>query len=134
MSERKRRLVNVLHRHLANPVMRRVVGRMPGQALLETTGRKSGLARTTPIGGALTGDTFWLVSDHGKSSNYVRNIEADPRVRLQHNGIWRSGTAVLLPEDDARRRLRELPRLNSTMVRLLGTNLMTVRIDLDPPP
>lgn len=46
----------------------------------------------------------------------------------------RRGTAVVLPDDDAHRRLRGLPWFNSTMVRLLGTHLTTVRIDLDPAP
>ena len=31
-------------------------------ALLETTGRCTGLARHTPVGNGLDGDTFWLVA------------------------------------------------------------------------
>ncbi|WP_101468597.1 nitroreductase/quinone reductase family protein [Nocardia fluminea] len=108
----------------------RATGRPP--PLLETTGRRTGLARRTPIGGRRVGDSFWLVSDHGTASPYVLNIVANPRVRLRVGARWHTGTAHPLPADDSRARLRELPRFNSMMVRALGTNLLTIRIDLDP--
>lgn len=110
-----------------NPLMRMV----PTQTLLETTGRKSGQPRRTPLGGRLIGNQFWLVSEFGDRSQYVRNIQANPRVRLRLHGKWRSGTAHLMPDDDPHERLRSLPRLTSFGVRTAGTNLLTVRIDLD---
>ena len=121
------RLTTTLQKWVANPVARLV----PSQTLLETTGRKSGEPRRTPLGGRLIGNQFWLVSEFGDRSQYVRNIQADPRVRIRLHGRWRSGTAYLLPDDDPRARLRSLPRLNSFGVRTAGTNLLTVRIDLD---
>nr|WP_246011215.1 nitroreductase/quinone reductase family protein [Nocardia mexicana] len=111
--------------------MRRLVGHLPGQALLETIGRRSGGPRRTPIGGRVVDGSFWMVSDHGFASDYVRNIEANPRVRLQIRSRWYSGTAHLLPEDDALARLRRLPKFNSWNVRILGTDLLTIRVDLD---
>ena len=39
-------------------------------------------------------------------------------------------TATLLPDDDARARLAQLPQMNSAAVRAVGTDLLTVRIDL----
>jgi deazaflavin-dependent oxidoreductase (nitroreductase family) len=75
------------------------------------------------------GKSFWFVSEMGYASQYVKNIQADPHVRVRIRGKWRSGTAVLLPQDDAKARLRELPRLNSSVVQLLGTSLLTVRVD-----
>ena len=123
----RQRIVNLVQRHIANPVMRSV----PIQTLLETTGRKSGQPRRTPIGGRLAGNEFWLVSEFGDRSQYVRNIEANPRVRVRVRGRWHSGTATLLPEDDARARLAELPRMNSAAVRAMGDNLLTIRVDLD---
>lgn len=121
------RLTTTFQKWVANPVARLV----PSQTLLETTGRKSGEPRRTPLGGRLIGNQFWLVSEFGDRSQYVRNIQADPRVRIRLHGQWRSGTAYLLPDDDPRARLRSLPRLNSFGVRTAGTNLLTVRIDLD---
>lgn len=128
MPDRKRRLVTWYHRHLANPLMRHA----PGQVLLETVGRRSGQPRETPVGGRLEGDTFWLVSDHGHQSQYVRNIAAYPKVRVKVGGSWRIGMATPVPEDDPIQRLKRLPWFNSLMVRALGTDLLTVRVDLDP--
>ncbi len=121
------RLTRMVQKRVANPAMRL----MPWQTLLETTGRKSGQPRHTPLGGGLVGNQFWLVSEFGEQSDYVRNIKANPRVRLRLNGKWRSGTAHLMPDDDPQARLRALPQMNSFGVRSFGTNLLTVRIDLD---
>jgi ABC-type nitrate/sulfonate/bicarbonate transport system substrate-binding protein len=43
---------------------------------------------------------------------------------------WHVGIAYLLPDGDPRARLRQLPWFNSLMVRLVGTDLLTVRVDL----
>lgn len=128
---RKRLRVGVVQRYLANPINRRLAPFIPGQAVVETIGRTSGIARRTPVGGRLEAGSFWLVSSHGEHSQYVRNIMADPRVRVQLRGRWHAGTAHLLPEDDPEQRLTQLPTCNSAVVRLLGTDLLTVRIDLD---
>jgi len=114
-------------KRIANPLMRR----NPFQTLLETTGRKSGQPRRTPLGGRVVDGSFWFVSEFGDRSQYIRNIQADPRVRVRLRGRWRSGIAHLVPDDDARARLTSLPRFNSFGVRTFGTNLLTVRVDLD---
>ena len=104
-----------------------------GWSLLETRGRKTGLPRRTPVGNGLQGQTFWLVAAHGRRAGYVRNIVAEPRVRVYVGHRWRAGTAHLLPDDDPIERQRRLPgRLNARVVRLMATDLMTVRIDLNP--
>ncbi|MCX4762922.1 nitroreductase family deazaflavin-dependent oxidoreductase [Streptomyces sp. NBC_01275] len=120
------RATTAVQRHVANPLLRR----LPLQTVLETTGRVSGLPRRTPVGGRRVGDSFWLVSEFGERSQYVRNIQADARVRVRIRGRWHEGTASLLPDDDPVVRLRSLPRLNSTAVRALGMQLLTVRVDL----
>jgi deazaflavin-dependent oxidoreductase (nitroreductase family) len=114
----------------------------PGYALLETRGRKSGKPRTTPVGNGLVGDTFWIVSEHGRRAGYIRNIAHDPRVRVKlRTGLkqrWRTGRAEVLHDDDPRERQRFLAKghpgraLNAFVVRTVGTDLMTVRIQLDP--
>lgn len=124
---RKFRFVTALQRHVVNPL----TTRLPGQILLETTGRVSGRPRRTPVGGRRLDGRFWLVAEHGRRAQYVRNIEADPRVRVRLRGRWHTGTAHPLPDDDARARLASLPRLNSAVVRAAGTELLTVRVDLD---
>jgi deazaflavin-dependent oxidoreductase (nitroreductase family) len=137
----KYRLVTAFQARVLNPLVRGVLERgwrLPGYLLLETTGRRSGLPRRTPVGEAVDGNTLWVISEHGRRSAYVRNMEADPRVRVCLRGQWRGGTAHLLPGDDPRARQKELARrslgvrINAAAVRAVGTDLLTVRIDLDP--
>lgn len=134
----KFRVVTLVQGRVLNPLVRATLrrARVPGWALLETTGRRTGLARTTPVGDGLEGSTFWIVAEHGRRAAYVRNIEADPRVRVRVRGRWRVGTAHVVPEDDPRERQRRLSRrfaarVNALLVRGWGTDLLTVRIDLD---
>ncbi len=122
----KRRVVHRVQRLLVNPL-----GRHLPVTMLETTGRKSGQPRWTAVGGSVVDNQFWMVSEHGDHSDYVYNIKANPAVRVRVNGQWRSGTAHLLPDDDPWQRLRSLPRLNSAGVRTMGTDLLTIRVDLD---
>ena len=141
----KYKLVRFLQRYLLNPPIRVALAlgaAPPGYALLETIGRTSGQPRRTPVGNGLEGDTFWIVTEHGRRANYVRNIERNPRVRVKtRHGLayrWRDGTAAILAGDDPRERQRALARghplraMNAFVVRAMGTELLTVRIDLDP--
>lgn len=102
-------------------------------ALLETTGRRSGRLRHTPVGNGLDGEVFWLVAAHGTQADYVRNLLAEPRVRVKVAGVWRSGTARSLPDDDPVARSRTLPyQWDAAVNRWVGTRPLTIRIDLDP--
>jgi deazaflavin-dependent oxidoreductase (nitroreductase family) len=113
----------------------------PGYAILETTGRRSGKPRRTPVGDGRVGHQFWLVAEHGMKAGYVRNIANNPRVRLKLRdrlrARWYTGAAHLMSDDDPRERQRWLARQrpgsasNAAAVRLFGTQLLTVRIDLD---
>ena len=140
----KRRLSRAVETRLVNRVVRTLLarGRLGGTyAILETTGRKSGQARRTPVANGLQGDTFWLLCAHGHAAHYARNIATDPHVRI---GVvegrllrWRAGVAVPLPGDDARARQRELGRgrlgckLDAVLMRAVATDLMTIRVDLE---
>jgi deazaflavin-dependent oxidoreductase (nitroreductase family) len=127
----KRRVTRALGKYGVNPVVKVIAGYVPWWSLLETIGRNSGKPRRNPVGNGLKGDTFWIVSEHGRQAGYVKNIEANPRVRLRVGGRWRHGTARVLKDDDARKRQRQLGTINSAFVRLMGTDLVTVRIDLE---
>jgi deazaflavin-dependent oxidoreductase (nitroreductase family) len=114
----------------------------PGDALLETTGRRTGRPVRTPVCDGLDGQTFWLVAQRGRRADWVCNIQADPRVRVKvrtgSGVVWWSGTARILHDDDPRERQRLIGRGN--LARRLcvgasaaaGTDPLTVRIDLDP--
>jgi deazaflavin-dependent oxidoreductase (nitroreductase family) len=134
---RKRRLSRFASVRLLNPLMRRLLeaGLVPrGWALLETTGRRSGEPRRVPVGNGLRGAQFWIVAEHGRHAHYVRNIERDPRVSVKVGRRWRTGTAHLLPDDDPLARLRMLRRpLNDIGLRAMASEMLVVRVDLDPP-
>jgi deazaflavin-dependent oxidoreductase (nitroreductase family) len=112
---------------------------IPGDALLETTGRRSGLRRRTPVCDGLEGDTFWLIAQRGHDADWVRNIKANPRVRVKVSGAhdWRTGIAHVLDQDDPRERQRILSQANfprrmcMSASKALNTSPLTVRVDLD---
>jgi hypothetical protein len=93
------------------------------------------------VGAALVGSQFWIVAEHGMNAGYVRNLVRHPRVRVKlRKGLgakWYTGTAHVLPDDNPRERQRwlagQLPSsvANAAAVRFFGTELLTVRIDLD---
>lgn len=136
----KERVIRLAQRYVINPVMKAALATNllpPTHALLETTGRKSGQPRTNPVGNGLSKDgrTFWIVAEHGRRAGYVRNIEANPRVRFRVRRRWYSGVATPLPDDDPYARLRAIGRpINGAMVRAAGTDLLTVRIDVEDEP
>jgi deazaflavin-dependent oxidoreductase (nitroreductase family) len=136
-SERKRRVSTFITTRLVNPGVRFMLERGIAPktvALLETTGRRSGQPRRTPVGNGLRDGTFWIVTEHGRRAAYVKNIEADPRVRVKVGRRWYSGTARVLPDDDPYERMRMLRRsVNDSAVRLMGTEHLTIRVDLDDP-
>ena len=132
-----------LQHSVINPVVRLAWDRgipIPGDALLETTGRRTHLPRRTPMCDGLEGETFWLIAQGGRDADWVRNIEANPRVRVKVSGIhtgWRSGTAHILDNDDPRERQRILSQANfarrlcMSTSKALHTNPLTIRVDLD---
>jgi deazaflavin-dependent oxidoreductase (nitroreductase family) len=137
----KRRIATAISNNAFNPFVKagaRAGIRLPGVVLLETTGRKTLKPRRTPVGAQVEGDSLWIVAEHGRRADYVRNIEANPRVSVKIGRRWRTGTGQTLPDDDPRERLRKMSRaklglrLNTLGVRTMASDPLTVRIDLDP--
>lgn len=144
MSGRLARLVRVVDDRLVQRGMRRLLtlGLAPKAfALVETTGRRSGLPRRTPVGNGLVGDTFWLIAARGEAADYVRNLRRDPAVRVKIGRRWFPGRAQVAPAEDPEERLAEvlahhgwLRRLDAralrSSIRLQQTTPVVVRIDL----
>jgi deazaflavin-dependent oxidoreductase (nitroreductase family) len=79
-------------------------GLMPMQLLITTVGRRSGQPRRAVVDvlrhGAAT-DTYYVVSAYGETSDWYRNLKANPAVCVQVR--WRRfpARAAALPQDEA---------------------------------
>jgi F420H(2)-dependent quinone reductase len=76
-----------LHAWVYRPSGGRVLGRLGGQPvlLLQTTGRRSGQTRTTPVQFLTHGEDFVIVAaDHDarRPPSWYLNLRADPRARV----------------------------------------------------
>ncbi len=85
----------------------------------------------------MDGSEYWMVAEHGAASDYVRNLLADPKVRVKVGRRWYDGTATVLPDDDALARRRLLDRRNGLVGRADGvffrasaSEPVTIRVDL----
>jgi deazaflavin-dependent oxidoreductase (nitroreductase family) len=134
----KRRRVRRMQRYVVNPPMKVLTrwGLIPGNVLVETTGRRSGQPRTTVVG--LHADpaddaVWWIVAEHGHHATYVRNIEADPAVRICRKRRWHPARAEIIADDDPEARLATISRSHASAIRRFGTDLLSIRVVLDPP-
>jgi hypothetical protein len=141
-ADRKRRLVMWFEKHLQNPPVRLALLAglpLPPLALLETTGRRSGKPRRTPL---IDGAGRRPALDPGRARP-PRPLRPQPRGRPARAGETRRrrhrGLAHVHDHDDPLPRARwladtlgPLHRADPTVARLLGTDLLTIRIDLEP--
>ncbi len=137
----RRSIQRRIQKHVLNPGMRTAIrfGYVPRLfALLETTGRRTGLRRQTPVTVLADGGTVWLVAEQGLRADYVRNIAVQPRVRIKIGRSWHAGRAVPLPEDDAWSRHTLvaqgngwLGRADGIFFKVTASSPVTVRVDLD---
>ena len=131
---RRRTRVVLLQKYVLNPPTKLAVylGLVPGHALIETTGRKTGKRRRTVVGVHEDGRTVWVVAEQGRHAGYVRNVEANPRVRIRLRGRWRAATGRILDDDDPIARVQSFGRdRHARLVTSMGTSLLTLRFDLD---
>ena len=85
------------------------IGGMIGKApvlLLTTTGRKSGLARTTPLLYASDGDNLVVVASNGGAANHPTwylNLSANPDVTVETRGASQPRKARMATEEERSR-------------------------------
>lgn len=119
----------VIYWRIVNPLGRLAAGYLPWWVLIETTGWKSHRLRHTPLAlGPKNSNELWLIAVHGRHSFWVRNIEAQPEVRVQHMGKWRRGKASIQRVDDG-----ILSRFNAyarSGLRIAGYEPVLVRVGL----
>jgi deazaflavin-dependent oxidoreductase (nitroreductase family) len=126
---RRRAVANALWL-VVNPITRPVAGLVPWWVILETRGRRSGKPRRVPLArGPIDGRIAWLISVHGETASFARNIESDPRVRLKIGGRWRAATASISAYDpELLQRFNRYARLGPQS---LGIEPRLVRVVLD---
>jgi deazaflavin-dependent oxidoreductase (nitroreductase family) len=127
-------------RYLGNPLVRGMLRAgltPPLMVLVETKGRRSGKTRRVPVAMSREGDALWLIAQHGRHAGWVRNLEADPHVRVRLGRHWQTGVASVVAEDDVKARARTFASssagrfIAAATFRALESNPMSVRIALD---
>ncbi len=105
-------------------------GLVPGFVLVETIGRRTGEPRHTVVGMHVEGTVGWVIAEFGRHAGYVRNLEANPDVRVRMHRQWRSARARILDDDDPQARLGAFHRrAHETAVRKFGTDLLTIQFE-----
>ena len=75
---------------------------------LTTTGRRSGQPHRIEIWYAADGDTLYLLSGGGRSSDWVQNLSADPVVLVEVNDDTRPARARVVEGGDEAEKARSL--------------------------
>ena len=75
---------------------------------LTTTGRRSGRPHRIEIWYAVAGQTLYLLAGGGHSSDWVRNLEADPAVTLELGDAVLATRARIVDDADEAERARTL--------------------------
>jgi deazaflavin-dependent oxidoreductase (nitroreductase family) len=115
---------------VVNPLALPLAGYAPWWILVETTGRKTGKPRRVPLArGPIDGDAYLIDAVHGRQAAWVRNLEANPKVRIRHKGRWHAGTAALEPLDDAT--LARFNRYGRLGARIAGIDPLLVKITVE---
>jgi deazaflavin-dependent oxidoreductase (nitroreductase family) len=112
-----------------NPVSRLLSRLAPWWVVLETKGCRSGKARRVPLArGPLEGNATWVIAVHGRHASFVRNILADPNVRIKLGRRWHDGVAEVVPmRQDV---LKRFSRYARSGPRHVGIDSCLIRIDL----
>ena len=119
-----------LYWKLVNPIFRVTAGILPGLVLFESIGRRTGLPRRIPLGGSTENGSVWVVIGHASKNATLRNIAANPNVRVRVGRRWRHGVAAVVEKDDARRRAIRLNALNGLFQAMSTSDQVSVRVDL----
>lgn len=110
-------------RYLYRVGFSRVLGRRA--VLLEHTGRKSGLPRETVLEVIRHDDkSFDIAAAYGTKSDWFRNIEADPNVRISTGRIQHAqATAVLADVATAESAFADYTEAHPVAAKAFGTSL-----------
>lgn len=93
--------------------------------LLTTTGRSSGLQRVTPLQYELIDDVYHVAAVFGTKSDWVRNIQVNPKVHIDVKNQHIDGNAAVFtdPEEIAdfiQFRMKKHPRMMKFIMKMDG--------------
>ncbi|MGD2027991.1 MAG: nitroreductase/quinone reductase family protein [Anaerolineales bacterium] len=103
--------------------------------LLTTTGRKTGLARVTPLQYEVIDGVYHIGAVFGLEADWVRNIQANPQVEVRVKNRCFKGTAEVVSEPEAvadfiQYRLEKHPRLIGVIMTLDGFKAAPTREEM----
>jgi deazaflavin-dependent oxidoreductase (nitroreductase family) len=75
---------------------------------LQTTGRVSGRPRTIEIWFATDGERIYMLAGGRHRAHWVRNLVADPHVRVRIGGVTMAGTARVIEGEERETLARQL--------------------------
>src|SRR5215469_3253576 len=75
------------HRVLTNRMMGRFAGRLPGFAIVENVGRKTGRLYLTPVNVFRQANEFVIALTYGRESGWVENVLAAGGCTLRNRGV-----------------------------------------------
>lgn len=114
------------------------LGSLAGSAvlLLKTIGRKSGLARVTPLLYDEIDGIIYVASARGTKADWYRNLEANPNVEIIIGSRKLKGCAELITDpcqiaNFLEHRLKLHPTLMSAVLRVQGVDSMPTREKLE---
>lgn len=74
------------NRHVTNPVQRLWAGRLPGFAIIEHTGRRSGRSYRTPVNAFPVEGGFALLLTYGPDRDWLKNLRAAGSGQIEYRG------------------------------------------------
>jgi len=124
------RMFKTLYRLGLGPVVGRLV------LLLTTTGRKSGLPRTTALQYEEVDGAIYLGSSKGTQADWFKNLAANPNVSIrvksrQFSGVAEAVTDPVRIADFLELRLRRHPRMIGAMLKAEGLGAKPDRAELE---
>jgi deazaflavin-dependent oxidoreductase (nitroreductase family) len=139
----KGRRISVFIWHGMNGISRRMVRTYHGNSrvsrmvlLLTTTGRKSGLPRTTPLQYEVIDSVYYVASARGPAADWFRNLQANPHVQVragdnQFDALAEAITDPIRVADFLEYRLQRHPRMIGAMLRMEGLPADHTRDELE---
>ncbi len=123
-------LMRFLYRSGLSPVLGRLV------LLLTTTGRKSGLPRTTPLQYEQVDGAIYVASARGAKADWFRNILADCCVRVrigsrEFEGLAEPVTDPCRIADFLELRLKRHPQMVGAILKSVGLSASPTRPELE---